>query len=80
MLSSASSAGIAGRGDSDFYLIKINAFGDTVWTNSFGSKFKDEGVTIRQTSDGGYVVLGTTTQGSLKIITLLKTDKNGKIE
>ena len=80
LLSSANSAGIAGRGDTDFYLIKINAFGDKTWTSAFGSKFKDEGVTVRQTSDSGYVVLGTTTQGSLKIITLLKTDKNGKIE
>lgn len=80
LLASVSSTAIKGRGDLDFYLIRIDAFGNTVWTNSFGSKFKDEGVAVLQASDGGYVILGTTTQGSLKIITLLKTDKNGKIE
>ena len=42
--------------------------------------FKDEGVAVRQVSDGGYIVLGTTTQGALRIITLIKTDKNGKVE
>lgn len=80
MLSSVSSAAIKGRGDTDFYLIRIDGFGDSVWTSSFGSKFKDEGVAVRQTPDAGYIILGTTTQGSLKILALLKTDKNGKIE
>lgn len=79
ILSSVLSTAINGRGDTDYYLIKVNAFGDQVWTSSFGSKFKDDGITVRQTSDGGYAVLGTTTQGALKIITLSKTDKNGVI-
>ena len=80
ILSSALSAGIGGRGDSDFYLIKLDAFGQVDWTSAFGSKFKDEGITALQVSDGGYVVLGTTTQGALKIVTLIKTDKDGKID
>lgn len=80
LLSSVSSVAINGRGDNDFYLIRIDAFGNTVWTSSFGSKFKDEGVAIRQSSDGGYVVFGTTTQGQLKILALLKSDTNGKID
>lgn len=80
LLASVNSVGIKGRGDLDFYLIRIDAFGNTVWTNSFGSKFKDEGAAVLQAPDGGYVILGTTTQGALKILTLLKTDKNGKIE
>ncbi|MDZ4715443.1 MAG: hypothetical protein SH819_08240 [Cytophagales bacterium] len=79
LLSSVGSAAIKGRGDSDYYLIKIDAFGKKQWTSSFGSKFKDDGVAVRQISDGSYVVLGTTTQGALKILTLLKTDKDGKI-
>lgn len=80
ILSSALSDGIQGRGDSDFYLIKLDGFGNKDWTSAFGSRFKDEGTVVMQTSDGGYVVLGTTTQGALKIVTLMKTDKNGKIE
>ncbi len=80
LLASVNSVAIGGRGDTDFYLIRIDAFGNTVWTSSFGSRFKDEGVAVRQSSDGGFVVLGTTTQGALKILTLLKADVNGKIE
>ena len=79
-LSSVNSVAIEGQGDSDFYLIKIDAFGNKEWTSSFGSRFKDEGISIRQISDGSYVALGTTTQGSLKILTLFKTDNNGKIQ
>jgi len=79
-LSSVNSAAIDGRGLTDFYLIKINAFGEKEWTNSFGSRFQDDGVAIRQTTDGYYVALGTTTQGSLKILTLFKMNKNGNIE
>ncbi len=80
LLSSVGSAAIKGNGDTDYYLIKINAFGDKVWSSSFGSRFKDDGVAVLQSSDGGYMVLGTTTQGALKLVTLIKTDKNGKVE
>ena len=80
LLSSVNSAAIKGRGDTDYYLIKINAFGDKVWTSSFGSKYKDDGVAVRQSTDGGYVVLGTITEGGLKLVTLTKTDKNGVVQ
>ncbi len=86
LLSSVSSVAIKGRGDTDYYLIKINAFGDKDTSfgiaggATFGSKFKDDGVAVRQASDGGYVVLGTITEGALKMVTLTKTDKQGKIQ
>jgi hypothetical protein len=80
ILSSVSSVAIGGRGDTDFYLIKIDAFGNQNWTSSFGSRFKDEGVSVLQSEDGGFIVLGTTTQGGLKMVALVKTDKNGKID
>lgn len=80
LLASVNSAAIKGNGDTDYYLIRINAFGDKIWGISFGSRYKDDGVAVRQSSDGGFVVLGTTTQGGLKIITLSKTDGTGKIQ
>ena len=80
LLSSVGSAAISGRGDTDYYLLRLDPFGNKVWSSAFGSRFKDEGVTVRQTLDGGYAVLGTTTQGNLKIISLTKTNKEGKIE
>jgi hypothetical protein len=69
-----------GRGDKDYYLIKIDAFGTTSWTQVYGSKFEDIGVNVIQSSDGGYVVLGNTALGRVKTIMLMKTDKNGHIE
>jgi hypothetical protein len=69
-----------GRGDKDYYLIKIDAFGTTSWTQVYGSKFEDTGVNVIQSNDGGYIVLGTTALGRVKTIMLMKTDKNGKIE
>jgi len=80
LLSSVNSIAIDGKGDTDYYLIKIDAFGGFQWKNTFGSRYKDEGVAIRQVTGGGYVLLGTTTQGALKILTLIKTDSNGKLE
>ncbi|MBY0435091.1 MAG: hypothetical protein K2U26_13365, partial [Cyclobacteriaceae bacterium] len=67
--------------DNDYALLKINAFGEPSWTQIFGSpRFQDNGVSVLQASNGGLWVLGTTTQGGIAIITLTKTDKNGKIE
>lgn len=80
LLASVNSAAIDGQGDNDYLLIKIDAFGKEVWRNSFGSRFKDTGVSVRQISDGSYVVLGTTNQGNRDIITLIKTTSLGKIE
>ncbi len=79
-LSSVNSTAIDGRGDSDFYMIKIDAFGTKIWTSQFGSRFKDEGIAIRALSDGSFLALGTTTQGALKILTLFRTNSNGRID
>jgi hypothetical protein len=80
LLASVGSLAIQGRGDNDYLLIHIDAFGTKVWTSNFGSKFKDQGVAVRQTSDGGYAVLGTTTQGGREIMMLAKTNATGTIE
>jgi hypothetical protein len=79
LLASVNSVAIDGKGDNDYYLIKINAFGTEEWHNTFGSRFKDTGVAVRQASDGNYVVLGTTNQGNRDIIMLAKTTKVGNI-
>jgi len=80
LLGTIDTQGDIGRGDKDFYLIKINAFGEVEWKQDFGSKFEDLGVNVIAASDGGYVVLGNTSLGRVKTLTLIKTNKNGKIE
>jgi hypothetical protein len=49
-----------GAGFEDVYLIKTNALGDTLWTRTYGGTDSDRGSSVRQTSDGGYVISGET--------------------
>jgi len=49
-----------GAGGLDVYLIKTNASGDTLWTRTYGGTYWDDGRSVQQTSDGGYIIAGTT--------------------
>jgi len=43
---------------SDYYLMKTNLYGDTLWTRSYGTNNDDWGQEVLQTSDSGYVFTG----------------------
>lgn len=64
----------------DFYLIKTNVFGDTLWTKTYGGVADDFCYSIEQTAvDSGYLLVGYTESfgtGS-KDVYLIKTDFNG---
>jgi len=49
-----------GAGGSDLYVIRTDINGDTLWTKTFGGVSYDEGLSIQQTQDGGYIVVGQT--------------------
>lgn len=49
-----------GNGDEDYYIIKTDQNGDTLWTKTYGGSNQDIARSIIQTSDGGYIVTGTT--------------------
>lgn len=49
-----------GHGDEDYYLIKTDAQGDTIWTKTFGGTQREEGKSVIQTADGGYALTGYT--------------------
>jgi hypothetical protein len=49
-----------GYGDIDIYLLKTDSYGDTLWTKTYGGVQEDVGFSVRQTSDGGYIIAGST--------------------
>ncbi|HEY3295093.1 MAG TPA: T9SS type A sorting domain-containing protein [bacterium] len=50
----------SGAFNPDIYLVKTNSAGDTLWTHTYGGAGVDYGNFVRQCSDGGYVIGGTT--------------------
>lgn len=88
--STESTAG-SGRGGTDYYMIKLNAFGTGgkdaggndlpfIWERIFGSKSDDIPSAVMSLSDGSIVVYGTTVWGGLRTLSLIKANKEGKLE
>ncbi len=69
-----------GNGDEDFYLIKTNSDGDTVWTKTYGGTGQDEAKSVIQTSDGGYALTGhSTSKDTLGNFYTIKTNETGLV-
>jgi hypothetical protein len=69
-----------GTGWGNVYLIKTDAQGDTLWTRAYGhgGQFFDVGTAVQQTTDGGYIMSGSTqSQTTGSSIYLVKTDAQG---
>jgi predicted secreted protein len=49
-----------GTGDSDFWILKLDSSGNQAWAKTFGGIYADQAWSIKQTSDAGLIVAGST--------------------
>ncbi len=64
--------------DADAWLIKTDSEGNRLWDKTFGEEDStNHGSSIQQTSDGGYIIVGSSYEANLWLI---KTDLNGEKE
>jgi hypothetical protein len=48
------------KGGQDIFVMKLSSNGDIQWNKTFGGSGSENGYSIQQTSDGGYVLTGDT--------------------
>jgi hypothetical protein len=63
----------------DVYLVKTDPQGNVTWQKTYGGTYQDIAHSVQQTTDGGYIVVGSTISfgPGYHNIWLLKTDANG---
>ena len=70
-----------GKGNSDFWVIKLDAHGNIIWEKTYGKRGREKANCIIQTKDGGFIVAGETTSYPRYLINIwvLKLDQHGNI-
>jgi hypothetical protein len=68
-----------GAGHCDFWLLKTNPDGDSLWSHTYGGLYNDQCRCVRETSDGGYILAGFSYSFSVGELDfwMVKTDENG---
>jgi hypothetical protein len=71
-----------GAGETDVYVVKLDANGNLQWTKTIGGKSDDWGSSLIQSSDGGYAIAGDTKSfGAGKWdVYLVKLNANGNLQ
>jgi len=75
-------------GYEDYWIIKTDEYGNEIWNKTFGhSSYFDECLSVRETNDNGYMILGLQWPGNPIMsaiqgsdVLLIKTDNNGNPE
>jgi hypothetical protein len=68
-----------GAGDRDGWLIKTDSNGNVEWSQAYGGTGYEEATSVIQTSDGGYVLVGSSSSVENGGVWLVKTDANGNM-
>jgi len=75
----AGSTSSFGSGNRDAWILKLDGTGIPQWQKTYGGSLSDEATSIQQTSDGGYIVAGSTSSfgSGFSYAWILKLDENG---
>jgi len=71
-----------GAGETDVYVVKLDASGNLQWTKTIGGKDFEDGYSLIQTADGGYAIAGHTKSfgaGGADVY-VVKLDANGNLQ
>jgi hypothetical protein len=70
-----------GAGESDAWLVKVNAHGGNQWNRTFGGVGNDVAKCLVQTGDGGFLLVGYTNSNVHSQSTwVIKTDSEGNVQ
>ncbi|MHC3128479.1 MAG: hypothetical protein IBV52_00160 [Candidatus Bathyarchaeota archaeon] len=70
-----------GAGNSDFWLVKVDSSGSIRWNRTYGQTTADLATSLIQTSGGGYVLAGYSTDSNAsKDLWFVKTDSSGNMQ
>jgi hypothetical protein len=72
-----------GNGDEwNIWLVKTDSYGNLEWENTFGDSGEELGYSVRQTTDGGYIIVGGkyVYNTDSHDVLLIKTDSQGNQE
>lgn len=76
------------HGGGDYWIVKLNPAGGIQWQKSLGGSNVDDAQSIRQTTDGGYIIAGSSNSGDGDIsgnhgnydYWIVKLDSNGNMQ
>lgn len=71
---------LKGNGGKDIFLVKVDLNGNMEWNTTIGGAGDEEVSSIKETPDGGLMLVGTNTLGNASSVFMIKTDKNGELK